>query len=75
MREGIGLLAIYSLGLAVPFLLATVLADRFMNESARFRVWLPREQRASGVLVQLVAVLLVTDSLSRLNEYATWSPF
>lgn len=75
VREGIGLLAIYSLGLAAPFLLATVLVDRFMNESSRFRAWLPRVQKASGALVLLIAALLLTDSLSRLNEYATWSPF
>jgi cytochrome c-type biogenesis protein len=75
MREGIGLLAIYSLGLAVPFLLAMVLVDRFMSESSRFRAWLPRVQQASGALVLLIAVLLLTNSLSRLNEYATWSPF
>jgi cytochrome c-type biogenesis protein len=75
VREGVGLLAIYSLGLAVPFLLATVLVDRFMVESARIRLWLPRMQQASGVLVLLIAVLLLTNSLSRLNDYATWSPF
>ena len=75
MREGIGLLAVYSLGLAVPFLLATVLVDRFMTESSRFRAWLPRVQKVSGALVLLIAVLLLTNSLSRLNEYATWSPF
>ncbi len=75
MREGVGLLAIYSLGLAVPFLLATVLVDKFMAESSRFRTWLPRMQQISGVLVLLIAALLLTDSLSRLNEYATWSPF
>ncbi len=75
MREGVGLLAIYSLGLAVPFLLATVLIDRFMTESTRFRTWLPHIQRVSGALVLLIAALLLTDSLSRLNEYAAWSPF
>lgn len=75
VSEGVGLLAIYSLGLAVPFMVATVLVDKFMTESSRFRVWLPRVQKASGVLVLLIALLLLTDSLSRLNEYATWSPF
>lgn len=75
VREGVWLLAIYSLGLAVPFLLATVLVDRFMAESGRFRRWLPRVQQVSGVLVLLIAALLLTNSLTRLNEYATWSPF
>jgi hypothetical protein len=46
-----------------------------MVESARIRLWLPRMQQASGVLVLLIAVLLLTNSLSRLNDYATWSPF
>jgi hypothetical protein len=32
-------------------------------------------QKVSGALVLLIAVLLLTNSLSRLNEYATWSPF
>ena len=28
-----------------------------------------------GALILLIAVLLLTNSLSRLNEYATWAPF
>lgn len=75
VRQGVGLLAIYSLGLAVPFLLATVLVDRFMSESSRFRRWLPRVQQVSGVLVLMISVLLLTNSMTRLNQYATWSPF
>jgi cytochrome c-type biogenesis protein len=74
IREGMGLLAIYSLGLAIPFLLATAALDRFTASTSRLKRWLPRLQQASGVLVLLIAVLLLTDSLSRLNEYAGWSP-
>jgi cytochrome c-type biogenesis protein len=72
--EGMGLLAVYSLGLAVPFLLATVALDRFMAGSTRLRAWLPRLQRASGALILLIAALLLTNSMSRLAEYADWSP-
>ncbi len=64
--QGAGLLAVYSLGLAIPFLLATLLLDRFLAESGRVRRWLPTLQKASGVLVLLVSVLLLTDGLSRL---------
>ena len=51
LGQGMGLLAVYSLGLAIPFLLATVALDRFMAETSRLRTWLPRLQRASGVLI------------------------
>lgn len=72
--EGMGLLAVYSLGLAVPFLIATVMLDRFVVESARVRHWLPRLERASGVLILVIAALLITDAMSRLAELGTWSP-
>ena len=70
VREGVLLLAVYSLGLAIPFLAATAALDRFMASSGRFRRWLPRLQQASGVLVLIVAVILLTDSMTRLVELA-----
>ena len=70
VREGVTLLAVYSLGLAIPFLGATFALDRFISSSGRFRRWLPRLQQASGVLVLIVAVLLLTDSMTRLAELA-----
>lgn len=73
VSEGMTLLAIYSLGLAIPFLLATVALDRFTAGSSRLHRWLPRLQQASGVLILLIAALLLTDSLSRLNAYTNWS--
>jgi cytochrome c-type biogenesis protein len=72
--QGIGLLAIYSAGLAIPFLLTTAALDRFTTGAPRIRRWMPRLQQASGVLILLIAALLITDSLTRLNEYAGWSP-
>lgn len=68
--QGVGLLAVYSLGLAVPFLLATAALDRFVAGSRRIGPWLPRLQQASGALVLVLAALLLTDSLSRLAELA-----
>jgi len=70
VREGVTLLAVYSLGLAIPFLAATAALDRFMSSSGRFRRWLPRLQQASGVLVLIVAVILLTDSMTRLVDLA-----
>lgn len=69
--EGIGLLAVYSAGLAIPFLTASVALDRFLALSHRFRRWLPWVERASGVLLLAVGLLLVTGSFRLL---AGWLP-
>ncbi|MCC7023027.1 MAG: redoxin domain-containing protein [Thermomicrobiales bacterium] len=70
VAAGIGLLAVYSLGLAIPFLLATAAMDRFLLGSGRIRQWLPRLQQANGVLMLLVAALLATDSMTHLADFA-----
>lgn len=71
--QGMGLLAVYSLGLAIPFLFATVALDQFMAGSANVRRWLPRLQRASGVLILVVAALLLTDSMTRLAQFLSFA--
>jgi cytochrome c-type biogenesis protein len=64
------LLAAYSAGLAVPFLVAAVALDRFLAWSARLRhSWLPVAERVSGALVLAIGVLLLTGLFSRL---ASW---
>lgn len=70
VTAGIGLLAVYSLGLAIPFLLATAAMDRFLLGSTHIRQWLPRLQQANGVLMLLVAVILATDSMTYLVDLA-----
>jgi cytochrome c-type biogenesis protein len=67
LAEGMGLLAVYSAGLAIPFLVATLLLERFLGFFQRFRRLLPWVSRASGVLLILVGILLVTGSFSTLS--------
>jgi cytochrome c-type biogenesis protein len=75
LAEGMGLLGVYSAGLAVPFLLATVGIQRFLGASAKFRRYLPWVSRVSGALLILVGVLLLTGSFSMLAAYLTrWTP-
>jgi cytochrome c-type biogenesis protein len=64
LGQGMGLLAMYSAGLAVPFLLATVGLQQFLGASAKFRRWMPWVTRISAGLLILVGVLLVTGSFS-----------
>lgn len=73
--EGMGLLAVYSVGLAVPFLLSTLLIGRFLESFRRFRRFLPWVSRASGVLLVAVGILLLSGSLSTLAALLNrWTP-
>lgn len=66
LGRGILLLAVYSLGLALPFLLAALALDRFFTWFQSFRRYLPWVQRVSGVLLIIVGVLMLTGSFTRL---------
>ncbi|WP_135256925.1 cytochrome c biogenesis protein CcdA [Thermus caldilimi] len=66
---GVGLLVAYILGLAVPFLLVALFADRLKG-------WLRRAGRLShyvellaGVVLLVVGVLLVTGTYTALNSF------
>jgi cytochrome c-type biogenesis protein len=73
--EGMGLLAVYSLGLAVPFLLATLLLERFLGAFARFRRFLPWVSRASGALLVGLSLLLLSGGFTTLASLlAAWTP-
>lgn len=67
--RGMVLLAAYSAGLAVPFLVAAWAVDGFLEWFRKFRRYLPWVMRASGALLVLVGVLLVTGQFTRL---ASW---
>ena len=62
LAQGMMLLFVYSMGLAVPFILAALALDRFLGAFSRFRRFLPAVQKASGVLLIALGVLLVTGS-------------
>jgi len=69
MGQGMGLLAVYSAGLAIPFLLSTVLIEWFLTGFKRFRPWLPWVNRISGALLLLVGVLMLTGSFTQLSAW------
>ena len=71
MWAGVGLLSVYSLGLAVPFLLAALALDQFLQVFKRFRRWMPAVEKASGVLLVLLGILLLTGRMTVLSAYLT----
>src|SRR6267154_799266 len=63
VTKGILLLAVYSLGLAVPFLLTSLGIDRFLGFYGRFRRHLHAVEVASGVLLIAVGILIFLNNL------------
>lgn len=69
LNKGLVLLFAYSLGLALPFLLAALMIDRFMSLFQRYRGMLVWTSRLSGLLLIAVGVLMVSGSMTMLT---TW---
>jgi cytochrome c-type biogenesis protein len=67
LASGVGLLAVYSLGLAIPFLLAAVAFEPFLRVSRGLRRHLPWIERAAGALLVIVGVMMVTGVFTTLN--------
>jgi cytochrome c-type biogenesis protein len=66
MQQGMFLLSVYSIGLAIPFLVAALAVDKFRGWFSKFRRWMPWVQRISGAVLILVGLLLVSGEFTRL---------
>lgn len=66
---GILLLSVYSLGLAVPFLLISMAFDQFLTFYGRFRRHLHTVEICSGVLLVAIGVLVLTGHLTLLSAW------
>lgn len=62
--RGVALLAVYALGLGLPFLLAAVFLNRAMGLMARIKPHMRRIERAMGALLVLVGVAMITGAFS-----------
>jgi len=69
VMKGVFLLAIYSLGLGVPFLLTSLGLNQFLSFYSRFKRHFRVLEIVSGVLVLFVGILIVTDSMTMMNQY------
>lgn len=69
VHQGILLLTVYSLGLAVPFLLFALLIERFMKFYGGFRRYMHAIEVGSGALLMALGVLLVLGKFTMLARY------
>jgi cytochrome c-type biogenesis protein len=61
--RGATLLAAYSLGIGVPFLLAAVFAGPFLNLMARFRRHMPVVEKTMGAALVVTGLLFMTGTM------------
>jgi cytochrome c-type biogenesis protein len=74
--KGIILLLIYSIGLAIPFILSGIFITKFLVFSKKTRVHIVQIQKISGYVLLVTGVLIVTGKLQTLGFYLLeWFPF
>jgi cytochrome c-type biogenesis protein len=67
VTKGAALLAIYSAGLGIPFLLAAFMIDRSTSLLARMKRHLATIERAMGVLVVVTGICFLTGTMSTVS--------
>jgi len=60
-------LALYSLGLGIPFMLAALFFDRYLVSAKWFGEKLPLIKKISGCLLIIIGILIITNQFSALN--------
>lgn len=69
MASGVGLLSVYALGLAVPFIGAAFALDRFLRVSRRVRPFLPWVERTGGLLLTAFGLALLSGQAGWIGRF------
>jgi cytochrome c-type biogenesis protein len=69
VARGASLLAVYSLGLGIPFIAAALAIEPFAAFLARFRGYLHRVEQAMGALLVITGLAFLTGSI---NQVSVW---
>jgi cytochrome c-type biogenesis protein len=69
--QGVQLLAVYSAGLGIPFLVTSLAINQFFQATARIRRYYHAIEIASGALLVVVGVLIFTNRFTIIAQYLT----
>jgi cytochrome c-type biogenesis protein len=69
IAKGAGLLAVYSLGLGIPFVIAALAVEPFAAFLARFRAHLAAVERVMGGLLVLTGIAFLTGFISQASYW------
>jgi cytochrome c-type biogenesis protein len=67
VAKGAGLLAVYSAGLGIPFLIAAFMVEQFSSLFARMKRHLANVERAMGVLMVITGIGFLTGAVSSIS--------
>ncbi|UEM02470.1 cytochrome c biogenesis protein CcdA [Skermanella rosea] len=67
--RGAGLLAVYAMGIGVPFVLAAAFATRFLGFAARFRRHMHKVEMAMGGFLVLTGILFITGQMAAISYW------
>ena len=69
LQQGILLLTFYSIGLAVPFILAGYLIQKFLIFSKNFKKNIDKVSKIGGSILLITGILMITNHLQALGFY------
>jgi cytochrome c-type biogenesis protein len=69
VRQGVGLLFVYSLGLGIPFIGAALALRPFLNAMQRFRPHLGKVEKVLGAFLVLTGILFLTNAMAFISGW------
>ena len=69
ISKGILLLSFYSLGLAIPFVISSLVIKKFLIFSKKSKSFLNKIKKISGIVLLMTGVLIVIGKLQVLGFY------
>ena len=69
VRQGVGLLFVYSLGLGIPFIGAALALRPFLNAMQRFRPHLGKVEKVLGAFLVLTGILFFTNAMAFISGW------
>lgn len=72
MGKGIGLLAAYSLGLGIPFILSAIAINRFFGFFNGIKKYMRVISIISGAFLVIIGILIYTNYLTIIAQYLSW---
>jgi cytochrome c-type biogenesis protein len=75
IERGVLFLVMYSIGLAVPFILTALAIEGFSEQFKKFSKYLPIVSIVSGILMIIMGIIIFTNKLAILNQYSSFINF
>jgi cytochrome c-type biogenesis protein len=67
--KGVLLLSVYSLGLAIPFVVSSLIIKKFLIISKKSKSYLSKIKKFSGIILLITGILIVTGKLQTIGFY------